>query len=184
MHLLLPTLLSLAASAYASTISLTINHPEARITTSKNLAHARGAWSYIDCGLPTDFVLITSLNISPNPAPGKEVTISASFEVTADIEDGAYLDVTVKLGLIKLLQKTFDVCEELGNGAGKDLNIKCPIKKGSYSISNTVKLPKEIPPAKFSIAARAYTVEDEGMLCADLLVDFVSRPYQMGRVGL
>lgn len=30
----------------------------------------------------------------------------------ADFQEGAYADVTVKLGLIKLLQKTFDVCEE------------------------------------------------------------------------
>jgi hypothetical protein len=27
-------------------------------------------------------------------------------------QEGAYADVTVKLGLIKLLQKRFDVCEE------------------------------------------------------------------------
>jgi len=27
-------------------------------------------------------------------------------------QDGAYADVTVKLGLVKLLQKRFDVCEE------------------------------------------------------------------------
>jgi len=30
----------------------------------------------------------------------------------ADKQDGAYADVTVKLGLIKLLQKQFDICEE------------------------------------------------------------------------
>jgi hypothetical protein len=28
------------------------------------------------------------------------------------LQDGSVADVTVKLGLIKLLQKTFDVCEE------------------------------------------------------------------------
>jgi hypothetical protein len=28
------------------------------------------------------------------------------------VQEGAYADVTVKLGLIKLLQKRFDVCEE------------------------------------------------------------------------
>lgn len=27
-------------------------------------------------------------------------------------QEGAYADVTVKLGLVKLLQKRFDVCEE------------------------------------------------------------------------
>lgn len=33
-------------------------------------------------------------------------------EDTADMQEGAYADVTVKLGLIKLLQKQFDLCEE------------------------------------------------------------------------
>lgn len=28
------------------------------------------------------------------------------------MQEGAYADVTVKLGLIKLIQKQFDVCEE------------------------------------------------------------------------
>jgi len=28
------------------------------------------------------------------------------------VQDGAYADVTVKLGLIKLLKKEFDLCEE------------------------------------------------------------------------
>lgn len=27
-------------------------------------------------------------------------------------QDGAYADVTVKLGIVKLLQKEFDLCEE------------------------------------------------------------------------
>lgn len=28
------------------------------------------------------------------------------------IQEGAYADVTVKLGLVKLLTKTFDICDE------------------------------------------------------------------------
>lgn len=64
------------------------------------------------------------------------------------------------------------------------MGIKCPIEKGSYEISQTVKLPREIPRAKFSINARAYTVEDEDVLCANVVVDFLPRSYVMGRVGL
>ena len=33
-------------------------------------------------------------------------------EITNVNQEGAYADVTVKLGLIKLLQKQFDICEE------------------------------------------------------------------------
>jgi len=36
------------------------------------------------------------------------------MQCSADIlvQEGAYADVTVKLGLVKLLTKTFDICEE------------------------------------------------------------------------
>jgi hypothetical protein len=34
-----------------------------------------------------------------------------AYRMTFD-QEGAYADVTVKLGLVKLLQKRFDVCEE------------------------------------------------------------------------
>ncbi|KAH9220175.1 ML domain-containing protein [Leptodontidium sp. 2 PMI_412] len=184
MHLLLLTFCSLAVSASASTVSLTINHPQAKIPTSKNPAYSLSSWSYIDCGAAGDALLINSINISPDPALGKEITITASFNVNKVIEDGAYADVTVKLGLIKLLQKKFNICEELEKGSGKDVGIKCPIEKGSYEISQTVKLPREIPRAKFSINARAYTVEDEDVLCTNVVVDFLPRSYVMGRVGL
>jgi hypothetical protein len=33
-------------------------------------------------------------------------------QIIQSAQDGAYADVVVKLGLIKLLQKQFDVCEE------------------------------------------------------------------------
>ena len=73
------------------------------------------------------------------------------------------MDITVKLGLIKLLQKRFDICEEayvsptppfllatLGFNityrSKSDLDIKCPVQVGEYDVSQTVALPKEIPP--------------------------------------
>jgi hypothetical protein len=34
------------------------------------------------------------------------------ISVLTSLQDGAYADVTVKLGLIKLLSKSFDLCEE------------------------------------------------------------------------
>lgn len=62
------------------------------------------------------------------PKPGQNLTIKAKGIVVDEIDvcwnstnngwyltepkDGAYADVTVKLGLVKLLHKRFDVCEE------------------------------------------------------------------------
>jgi len=69
--------------------------------------------------------------------------------------------VTVKLGLIKLLQKRFDLCEEayvvlsfLPYGQLTSLRrnanatVQCPVEPGSYHVTHTVALPKEIPPGE------------------------------------
>lgn len=53
---------------------------------------------------------------------------------TERIENGAYADVTVKVGLVKLLHKQFDICEELKNNRD-NVNIQCPIEKGPIEVS-------------------------------------------------
>jgi len=80
------------------------------------------------------------------------------------------VDVTVKIGLIKLLHKQFDVCEEARNS---DVDIKCPIEKGEYNVTQTVALPKEIPPAKFVVEVKGYTADERDLVCVNLKVDFM-----------
>ena len=64
-------------------------------------------------GLATDSVQLKSIKVSPDPPqPGKNLTVEVEADVLNEIDEGAEADVTVKLGLIKLLQKKFDVCEE------------------------------------------------------------------------
>jgi hypothetical protein len=68
--------------------------------------------------------------------------------------------VTVKLGLVKLLHKQFDLCEEacvilsLNHAAmfrnkifsrKAKLEVQCPVQPGAYNVSQTVALPKQIP---------------------------------------
>lgn len=82
-------------------------------------------------------------------------------------QKGAFADVVVKLGLIKLIQKRFDICDELCvhllTQASFDLNgiiqltsiwtcrdntnatLKCPIEAGEHQIVQVVDLPAEIP---------------------------------------
>lgn len=94
-------------------------------------------------------------------------------------QEGAYADVTVKLGLVKLLKKTFDICEEAYvNGSlhacatvlltntplirrKANATIQCPVEKGDYVVEQTVTLPKEIPPgmsAAYSLVQTWLTV--------------------------
>ncbi|KAG8683322.1 Phosphatidylglycerol/phosphatidylinositol transfer protein [Ceratobasidium sp. 395] len=92
-------------------------------------------------------------------------------------QDGAYADVTVKLGLIKLLHKQFDVCEEARNN---NVTVQCPVEPGEYVVMQTVTLPKETPKAKFAIDIKGFTSEealDPDLVCLQLRVDFLGRPW-------
>ncbi|CDZ96745.1 vacuole protein [Phaffia rhodozyma] len=132
-----------------------------------------GGWSWVDCGVAGDAVQVESINISPDPpVPGKNLTVSVKGVVIDPINEGSYADVLVKLGLIKLLQKRFDVCDEAENA---NATVQCPVSPGSYEVSQTVELPKEIPRAKFAIQVRGVTAEDKDMLCLDLFIDFLHR---------
>ncbi|KAF7349894.1 ML domain-containing protein [Mycena venus] len=70
---------------------------------------------------------------------------------------------------IKLLDKTFDICEEARNA---NATVSCPVQPGAYSIVQTVELPKEVPKLKYVINVRGYTVDEDAMACVDLTVQF------------
>ncbi|KAJ7024491.1 putative vacuole protein [Mycena alexandri] len=127
-------------------------------------------WSWSDCGLPTDAILLKSIEVSPDPpAPGKNLTITVKGTANQRIEDGAYVNVVVKLGLVKLLQKNFDVCEEARNA---NASVTCPVEKGDYEVVQTVPLPREIPPAKFTVQVRGFTADNDDMVCLDIRANF------------
>ncbi|KAF7732827.1 Phosphatidylglycerol/phosphatidylinositol transfer protein [Apophysomyces ossiformis] len=108
----------------------------------------------------------------PFPVPGEELKIEASGFLEEDVEEGAAARVTVKLGLVTLLRKTFDICDELKKN---DVELKCPIKKGELKLTQTVKLPKEIPPGDFRVFVEAYNYDDADLACLRAHVDFRKR---------
>ncbi|KAF9470400.1 hypothetical protein BDN70DRAFT_821418 [Pholiota conissans] len=137
--------------------------------------HIATSWTWDDCGLSTDPVRINSINVSPDPpVPGQDLTVTVSGTAEEVIEEGAYADVTVKLGLIKILQKEFDVCEEARNA---NASIQCPVQPGPHTVTQTVALPKEIPKAKFIVDVAGYTANDDDMLCLKLTVNFMQKPF-------
>ncbi|KAI5825736.1 MD-2-related lipid-recognition [Schizophyllum commune Tattone D] len=132
--------------------------------------HIAGGWSYSDCGDASSTVQLKSIKISPDPPiPGEQLTMTVKAEVQETIQEGAYADVAVKVGLIKLLQKRFDICEEARNA---NATVQCPVEKGEHTVVQTVQLPREIPPAMFKIDVLAWTHEDEHMACAKFEVEF------------
>jgi hypothetical protein len=72
-----------------------------------------------------------------------------------------------------------------------DIDIECPIQEGAYNVTQTVALPKEIPPGtthrsirlavliffchtvKFVVEVKGYTVDDKDLVCVNLMVDFM-----------
>ena len=72
------------------------------------------------------------------------MVIRATGTVFERIEEGAYVDIVVKYGLIRLLATRADLCEQIGN-----VDLKCPIEKGVLSITKSVDIPKEVPPVCF-----------------------------------
>ncbi|KAK4684710.1 ganglioside GM2 activator, partial [Tremellales sp. Uapishka_1] len=144
-----------------------------QLATKGGEVHTFESWSYVDCGLASDAVQLKSLKVSPDPpVPGKNLTVTVEADVLDVIEDGAVAEVVVKLGLIKLLQKTFDVCDEAREN---NATVQCPVQPGTYLVSQTVELPKEIPKAKFAVSVRGYTADDADMLCLDIFIDFMKR---------
>ncbi|MEV6973045.1 ML domain-containing protein [Kitasatospora sp. NPDC093806] len=135
-------------------------------------------WSYTDKGSPADALLITGIELSPTPlTPGRTHVFTISATAQTEIADGAYLQVVVKLGLIKLLTKDYDLLAELrGEGTLKlscaTSDGKSPIPKGDTTLTLTVDVPREVPRAKLVFDIRGYTVDDDDLLVLGATADF------------
>ena len=74
------------------------------------------------------------------------------------IVKGAYIQLQVKYGLIRLVNAKADLCEQVEN-----VDLECPIEKGVVSITKDIELPKEIPP----VSCSAYGVHILSLLTVD-----------------
>jgi hypothetical protein len=102
-----------------------------------------------------------------SPYRGENLTITAKGSVSKDVEDGAYVFLTVKYGYIQLIKTKADICEQAANA-----DVECPIEKGPITFTKTVTLPKEIPKGTYNVHADAFTVDDEQLTCIDASVAF------------
>ncbi|QPG77003.1 Phosphatidylglycerol/phosphatidylinositol transfer protein [Brettanomyces nanus] len=107
--------------------------------------------------------LLTLSSVRMDPVPperGQNLTISAVGTLSKLVESGAYVDVDVSYGYIKIIHQTYDLCDEL-----PQVDMTCPLKRGYYKIEKEVEIPKEVPPGKYLVVARAYTKDDELITC-------------------
>lgn len=68
------------------------------------------------------------------------LSIEAKGNFTHKVEDGAYINLSVKYGLIRIINQKTDLCEQM-----KNIDEPCPLE-GVKSVTKDVELPKEIPP--------------------------------------
>ncbi|AET40038.1 sterol transporter Ecym_5275 [Eremothecium cymbalariae DBVPG len=103
------------------------------------------------------------IDLTPNPPErGANLTIDAEGVLYSTVDEGSYVMVEVRLGYIKLLTQTFDLCEQLEEN---DLGYECPLLPGTYTISETVEIPVQVPPGKYTVQVRAFTGDDQEVAC-------------------
>ncbi|KAL8659623.1 MAG: hypothetical protein Q9226_000328 [Calogaya cf. arnoldii] len=120
------------------------------------------------CADPTDYTLtIDHVDLDPNPpVKGKALQIKAKGNFTLKIEQGAYINLSVKYGLITLVKTQADLCEQM-----KEVDESCPLN-GAKDFTKDVTLPKEIPPGTYTVLADAYTEDGEQITCLEAVVHF------------
>ncbi|KAI9245750.1 ML domain-containing protein [Sporodiniella umbellata] len=129
----------------------------------------------VNCGSQEDLFQLESFSIEPELVkPGAEINITITGTLSTTVTEGAYADVMVKLGRILLLRKHFDICNELEKHKD-DVTLQCPIQEGPIKVTQTVTLPKEIPPGAFKVFAKAHTVDDAPLACVVIDADFRKR---------
>ncbi|KAI0038691.1 hypothetical protein FA95DRAFT_1505197 [Auriscalpium vulgare] len=169
------SILVLLAMSLFSVSHFTLFSEQDTLTVQEPPAHATEGWSWsTDCGSLSDPIQIRSISVFPDPPePGQNLTVTVSAALAGmTVKEGAYADVTVKLGLVKIVKKQYDLCEEARNA---DANVTCPVGPGDYTVIQIVELPKKIPQAKFAMKVDAYTYDDDALFCVDLMVDYVKK---------
>lgn len=104
---------------------------------------------------------VKRVDLSPNPPEkGTNLTISAVGVLSQEVTDGAYVEVDVFYGYIKLIHQTYDLCEYV-----TEVGLECPLAPGTYDLTKEVEIPAEVPPGRYVATARAYTEDDEYISC-------------------
>ncbi|KAJ2888557.1 hypothetical protein GGI21_005008 [Coemansia aciculifera] len=114
-----------------------------------------------------DLLDIKYADIEPEqPKRGTPVHINALAYVKGRI-DSATANIKVKWGFVTLLNRNYDLCEELKN----NLNKTCPVEEGPIELSIDVDVPRYVPPGWFHLEATAWRDSDEkqlGRILADV----------------
>lgn len=89
-----------------------------------------------------------------NEIRGQTLKIIAKGKLEQDIKEGAYVLLTVKYGLIRLVSTKALLCDQI-----KNVDMECPVEKGVITITKDVEIPNEVPPVSFYITSGFPAIE-------------------------
>jgi len=115
------------------------------------------------CGREGDVFELKSLLLNPDPPQrGQKLLYSIEGTLNQDIKQGAVVHVRAKLGFIQLMNQDLDLCQEI-----KKIGRECPVPKGPFSLNQTVDIPKEAPPGRYSVFADIKNFDSAHVACAE-----------------
>ncbi|KAI8142698.1 ML domain-containing protein [Fennellomyces sp. T-0311] len=130
-----------------------------------------------ECGDDNDLLVIKDITLDPEtPKPGQTLTVDFKGYLKEQVPEGTIIEITVKFGVVQLIKKKFDFCQEAGK-----VEEECPIEKGPLEFTKSVDLPKEIPPVsgsflgRYSVHAVITTPEEKQVTCLNGKVAFPRR---------
>ncbi|KAI9272168.1 ML domain-containing protein [Helicostylum pulchrum] len=114
-----------------------------------------------NCGDANDILTIEYVSLTPDPpVKGEELAIDFKGYLSETVPNGTTVEIIVKYGVVRLLQKKFDFCDKI-----QEVDEKCPLPEGDLTFSKVVALPKEIPPGKYTVHAEVFTPEKKRVTC-------------------
>jgi len=115
----------------------------------------------VDCGSDADILHLDYIHLNPaQPLRGQSIHVEASGTLSEPVVNGTTVDVLVKMGVVQILKKTFDVCEEI-----QKVDRSCPVPEGEVKFERDIEIPNEVPPGKFYVQARVYTPDRRQVAC-------------------
>jgi ML domain len=120
--------------------------------------------SWTDCGEADDLLKLNSLRISPDPpVRGQPLTIAFEGDLAQPIEGSEVVTIQVKYGIIKIVDMTTSLCDELAKV--EDIP-QCPFAPGPWAFNHTETLPADIPPGRYTLTIEAYSKKfRKGIFC-------------------
>ncbi|CAO3686613.1 unnamed protein product [Umbelopsis ramanniana] len=129
-----------------------------------------------NCGDEQDILSIDYINLTPDPpVKGQPLDIEFKGWLKEQVENGSYIDLTVKFGVVKLLSKRLDLCDQ-----AKEIDTQCPIPAGEFTFTKSVDLPNEIPGGKYTVNAKIMTPDERQITCLNGVTSFPRQRISFG----